>query len=162
MHKFFLTAAFVAAPFAAVADSQTERLEDLTIEMTRVMWGMLAMEAEKEGGNGDPMRAAIAKFEWTDALDSATGCIVDRYNDAVGRRAVDDMFDRMETMIAEMDGLSLDEFTERFDETTFLPDGLTEDDTREINESCGMTDAQLDAMQATGFTAAMMGAMADG
>lgn len=162
MRKLLLTSVLIAAPITALAESQADRLENLTIEMTRVMWGMLASEAEKEGGNGEPMRAAIAKFEWTEALDSATDCLIDRYNDAVGSDAVDGMFDRMEAVVADMEGLSLDEFTEAFDETDFLPDGLTEEDTLEINESCGMTDAQLEAMQATGFTAAMMSAMADG
>lgn len=160
MRTLLMTAALTLIPLSVAAESQADRFADLTERMTRTMWGMMANEAEKEGANGDPMRAAIEKFEWTPALATATDCMLDRYNTAIGSDAVDEMFDRMDGMITQMDGMTLTEFTDEISPEDLMPEGLTEDQTLEINEACGMTDAQLAMMSETGFTAAMMGAMA--
>lgn len=160
MRKLILTTTFILSPFAALAESQGERLEQLSKDMTRIMWGMMAAEVEKEGGDGEPLRAAIAKFTWTDALDAATDCALERYIAEIGSAGVDEMLDRMDAMTTQMGSMTLTQWTDNLDPAELLPEGLTEDESLAISQDCGMLDAQSDMMQETGFTAAMMAGMA--
>jgi len=59
-----------------------------------------------------------------------------------------------------MDGMSITQFSEDIDPTELMPTGMTEAQSIEINEACGMADAQLEMMEQTGFTAALIATMA--
>ena len=159
MRHLLITTALALTPYAATAETQAERFETLTEDMTQVMWGMMATEAENAGGDGTAIRAAIGKFAWTDALDAATTCVLDRYTTQIGSDGIDDLFDRMDRMIGEMDGMSITQFSEDIDPTELMPAGMTEAQSIEINEACGMADAQLEMMEQTGFTAALIATM---
>jgi len=61
MRHLLITTALALTPYAAIAETQAERFETLTEDMTQVMWGMMATEAENAGGDGTAIRAAIGK-----------------------------------------------------------------------------------------------------
>ena len=156
--KHLIIAALVASvPAAAFADSRLDRLEAISEEMTDAMYDAMIRMVEKEGGNPEPLRAAIPSLEWDDTFREAGACVLDKYISASSSSAVDDMLDRMEAFIPEMAEMDLDAFE---DNTDFLPEGVSEDFSISVNEECGMTDVMLDRMEESGFMAAMMQSMA--
>lgn len=156
MYRHITVALFAVLPAMAIAETQLERLETLSERMNTVMIDAMIRMAVKEGANPDPLRAAIPDGTWDDAYREAGACMLDRFKTATTSSEIDRMLDTMEVMIAQMATTDFDEIGEEFD---FLPEGITEDMSLQIDMECGMTDLMLQRMDDSGFTAAMMQSM---
>ena len=94
--------------------------------------------------------------KWDDAMRSAAGCVLERYNEESSVEAVDASFDAFETLIEDMEGK---DFATAFEDDAMekmLPEGITIDASGDISQECGMMDLQIRQMQESGLTAAMM------
>lgn len=152
-----MTAALVSVlPAMAIAETQLERLEDLSERMNAAVFDAMIRMAENEGANPEPLRAAIPDGTWDDAYREAGACMLDRFNTVTTASEIDRMLDTMEVAIAQMATTNLDEIGDEFD---FLPEGVTEDMSVQINMECGMTELMMQRMEDSGFTAAMMQSM---
>lgn len=152
-----MTAALLSVlPAMAIAETQLERLEDLSERMNAAVFDAMIRMAENEGANPEPLRAAIPDGTWDDAYREAGACMLDRFNTVTTASEIDRMLDTMEVAIAQMATTNLDEIGDEFD---FLPEGVTEDMSMQINMDCGMTELMMQRMEDSGFTAAMMQSM---
>jgi hypothetical protein len=152
-----MTAALLSVlPAMAIAETQLERLEDLSERMNAAVFDAMIRMAENEGANPEPLRAAIPDGTWDDAYREAGACMLDRFNTVTTASEIDRMLDTMEVAIAQMATTNLDEIGDEFD---FLPEGVTEDMSVQINMECGMTELMMQRMEDSGFTAAMMQSM---
>jgi hypothetical protein len=152
-----MTAALLSVlPAMAIAETQLERLEDLSERMNAAVFDAMIRMAENEGANPEPLRAAIPDGTWDDAYREAGACMLDRFNTVTTASEIDRMLDTMEVAIAQMATTNLDEIGDEFD---FLPEGVTEDMSMQINMECGMTELMMQRMEDSGFTAAMMQSM---
>lgn len=152
-----MTAALVSVlPAMAIAETQLERLEDLSERMNAAVFDAMIRMAENEGANPEPLRAAIPDGTWDDAYREAGACMLDRFSTVTTASEIDRMLDTMEVAIAQMATTNLDEIGDEFD---FLPEGVTEDMSMQINMECGMTELMMQRMEDSGFTAAMMQSM---
>lgn len=152
-----MTAALLSVlPAMAIAETQLERLEDLSERMNAAVFDAMIRMAEKEGANPEPLRAAIPDGTWDDAYREAGACMLDRFSTVTTASEIDRMLDTMEVAIAQMATTNLDEIGDEFD---FLPEGVTEDMSMQINMECGMTELMMQRMEDSGFTAAMMQSM---
>lgn len=68
------------------------------------------------------------------------------------------MLGEMETALPKMETMSLETMGEEFD---FLPEGVSEDRSLEINSECGLADVMMDRMEQSGFAQAMLQAMVE-
>lgn len=152
-----MTAALLSVlPAMAIAETQLERLEDLSERMNAAVFDAMIRMAENEGANPEPLRAAIPDGTWDDAYREAGACMLDRFSTVTTASEIDRMLDTMEVAIAQMATTNLDEIGDEFD---FLPEGVTEDMSMQINMECGMTELMMQRMEDSGFTAAMMQSM---
>ncbi|MFP7674382.1 hypothetical protein ACG74X_13625 [Marivita sp. S0852] len=157
MRRIIITCVCATFPFAAVAESQLDRLENISEQMNAAMFEAMVRMAEKEGANPAPLRAAIPDGAWDDSFRKAGACLLDKYNAAAGKDEINKMLDAMDAAIPQMADMDLDSSGDEFD---FLPDGMTDDLAIQINSECGLTQLSLDRMEASGFTAALMQSMA--
>jgi len=157
MTRFSLAAALTLLPTIALADTRLERFEDVAQRMNGLMADMMIAEIEAAGGDGTAIREASVAFPpWDDEMRAAAGCAIDGYIDASSANAVDDMIVRMDALIDNAGSMSMDEFSQMASSGETLPEGLTMDESFEINSRCGMTDLQIEAMQESGLMEAMM------
>ncbi|MGB3627374.1 MAG: hypothetical protein WA989_16195, partial [Henriciella sp.] len=153
----YLVCAIALIPGAAFAQSQVERLESLSEDMSRVMAVMMANEVEAQGGDGAALRsAASAMPPWDDRMRAAGACMLDGYESASSRAEVDSMLSNMESAINQMPSMTMTEFTESDMSDGMMPQGMTLEQTAAINEQCGVMELQMEAMQQSGFMEAMM------
>lgn len=156
MYRHMTAALLSVLPAMAIAETQLERLEDLSERMNAAVFDAMIRMAENEGANPEPLRAAIPDGTWDDAYREAGACMLDRFNTVTTASEIDRMLDTMEVAIAQMATTNLDEIGDEFD---FLPEGVTEDMSMQINMECGMTELMMQRMEDSGFTAAMMQSM---
>ncbi len=156
MKKFLAAALLVAFPATAFAETQLERLESISERLNDAIFAAMIRMVEKEGGNPEPLRAAMPDGTWDDAYRDAGACIIDRYTEASSASAVDTMLDEMEAFIPRMAEMDLDAMGE---EPSFLPEGVSEDYSMTVNAECGLTDIMMERMSESGFMAAMMQSM---
>ena len=156
MKRILLAAALVIAPTVSLADSQLDRLEDISERMNDAMFEMMIREAVKEGANPTPLREAIPDAAWDDPMREAGQCMLDRFVGASSKSAVSDMLDKMDAAIPKMAELDIDTMAEEFD---FLPDGVSDELSIQINSECGVAELMMERMDASGFMRAMMEAM---
>ena len=161
MRNLLITSALCLAPMAATADDQLDRFASVMVDMNVLMGEMMALEIEQGGGDGTPVRDALALLEWTPALQTAAACVQDKFADVAGPDTFSTMLDDIEAVIADSQGMTMTEFAESMDPMALIPQGMTQDESLAINEECGLPDAQLAAMSETGFTAAVMAAMSE-
>lgn len=157
MKRLFTTLLLTTLPCAAVADTQLERLEVISEQMNDVMFEMMIREAVKEGANPEPLRAAVPDGSWDAPMRDAGRCLLDRYVEASSASAVNTMLDEMELAIPQMADMDMDAMGEDFD---FLPEGISEDQSIQINSDCGVAELMMERMDGSGFMQAMMEAMA--
>lgn len=156
MKHVLSTVLFVTLPISALAETQLERLETISEQMTSGMFEAMIRMVEKEGGNPAPLRDAIPDSTWNDVYRDAGACLLDRYTNASSASAVDDMLDRMEAFIPEIAEMDLETMEE---DTDFLPEGISEEFSLQVNSECGLTNLMMDRMEESGFMAAMMQSM---
>ena len=71
MKKFLAAALLVAFPATAFAETQLERLESISERLNDAMFAAMIRMVEKEGGNPEPLRAAMPEGTWDDAYRDA-------------------------------------------------------------------------------------------
>lgn len=151
-----LIALCLTAPLPALAQSQLDRLEVISEQMNLGMAQMMAREVAANGGDPAPVLAALPDTAWDAEFRAAGTCMLDRYNAAAGSDAVDTMLDEMEAMVPLLATASIDSMSDM----NPLPAGVTEDQSIEIANACGIVDLSMQRLEESGFTAAMMQAFA--
>ena len=158
MKRILATLVLTTLPCAALAETQLERLERISEEMNEIMFDAMVRMVEKEGGNPEPLRAAIPDSTWNDEYREAGACLLDKLTQASSESAIDQMLSEMDAALPKMADMDLDSIGEDMD---FTPDGISDDYMMDANDECGLVDLSLARMAESGFTAAMMQAMAD-
>lgn len=160
MRKALLAIAFAILPAIGAAQSQLDRMETVSETMNEAMVVMMVKQMEANGANAEPLMAALPDLDWDDEMRAAGQCMLDKYRDRIGSDGVDEMLIAMETFAAEVEalqeaGATMDDMSEP---EGILPEGMTQDESVEITQSCGMMALQLKRMSESGFSAAMMDA----
>ena len=155
MTRLALAAALALVPLSASAQSQLDRLESISERSNDMMLGAMVQMLADEGLDTSTL-PDIPPMEWTDAMRAAGDCMLAAYTAEIGSDGVDRMLGSMETALDDMEGLSLDEMTDVT--ADLLPEGVTEEMSLEITQSCGMIDAQMEWMRETGVMDALFGA----
>ena len=158
MKQLFAAAVFATLPVTAMAETQLERLESIAEQMNDAMFDAMIRMVEKEGGNPAPLREAIPDGAWGAKDREAGACLLEKYTEASSKSAVNDMLDEMEAYIPTLATLDLDAMEDT--DTDFLPEGITEEFSLQVNSECGLTDLMMDRMENSGFMEAMMKSMA--
>ena len=158
MFRFIAPLMVCAAPFAAFAESQLERLESISERMNDAMIEAMIRMVEKEGGNPEPLRAAVPANAWGDDHREAGRCMLEKFNEASSVSAVNQMLTEMEAFIPQLAGMDLDTFG---DDVNLLPEGISEDYSLQVNSECGLSDLMVERMEESGFVAAMMQSMSE-
>ena len=157
MKQVFAAALIAVYPIAVMAETQLERLENISEEMNDAMFDAMVNMVEKQGGNPEPLRSAFPDGAWDAEFRDAGQCLLDRYIDASSEAAVDQMLDDMEAFIPKMAEADLENLG---DEADFLPEGISEEFSVSVNKECGLSDLMMNRMEESGFMAAMMQSMA--
>ena len=152
MFRPILIALTLAAPTALFADTQLDRLEALSEEMNLGMAQLMAREIAANGGDPAPMLAAMPDTSWDAEYRAAGTCMLDGYTSLIGSDGVDAMLDNMEAMLPQMATATMESMAEM----NPLPAGISQDQSIEITQNCGMMEIGMRRMQESGFTAAMM------
>ena len=155
MKRLVTAALFAALPAAAFAETQLERLESISERMMTATLEAMVRQVEEQGGNPEPLREAMPDVSWNDEYRDAGECLLDRFTAASSSSAVTEMLDDMEAYLPQMAEMNLD----TLEDVNFLPDGMTEEQSMEINSECGITEVMMDRMENSGFMAAMMQSM---
>jgi phage gp29-like protein len=156
MKRLITAALFAALPAAAFAENQLERLESISERMMTATLEAMVRMVEKQGGNPAPLRDAMPDVSWNDEYRDAGDCLLERFTAASSSSDVSEMLDEMEAFIPQMAEMDLETMS---DDVNFLPEGMTENQSMEINSECGITDVMMERMEESGFTAAMMQSM---
>jgi hypothetical protein len=156
MKRILLSASIALLPTLAFADSQLDRLEDVSESMNDIMFDMMIREAVNEGADPEPLRAAVPDTSWDKPMRDAGQCMLDKLIEASSEAAVDQMLGEMEAALPKLENMSLETMG---DELDFLPEGISDDRSLEINSECGLADVMMDRMEQSGFTEAMMQSM---
>jgi len=157
MKQVLAAALFAMLPGAVLAESQLDRLESVSERMMSATLDAMVRMVEKEGGNPDPLRAALPDMDWDAEYREAGACMLERFVNASSKSAVDQMLDDMEIFIPKMAEMDIDDMDQN---ANFLPDGVSEAYSMSVNEDCGTTALLLKRLEESGFMAAMMQSMA--
>ena len=155
MKQYLFAASITLIPSAIFADN-LESFEALSNQMNALMGEMMAKEVDAAGGDGDIIRAAVPVDAWNDEAREAATCILDRYEAEIGQDGIDEMMGRMESVFPAMSEMTMTEFTDSEALVDMQPEGMTEEMSVQITQECGMMKVQMDRMEASGFSAAMM------
>jgi len=102
--------------------------------------------------------AVIPDFDWDAEMREAGTCMLDEYTAILAESGVDEMLTAMEGLTEELTAMA--DAGQRMDgmpdTSAILPEGLTPQDSAQIAQGCGMMALQLERMDASGFTDAMM------
>jgi hypothetical protein len=153
MIRTLLAALVFLVPAAAIADSQLDRMEALAEDMNLGMAKMMVREITAAGGDPAPLMAALPDTKWDDEYRAAGRCLLDKYTQAAGPAAVDLMLDQMEAMIPKLETATMESMGD--DAMDIQPAGVTQEQSIEFTQSCGMIEQALRRMQESGFSAAM-------
>jgi len=159
MKTYLIAGALAVLPNLSMADDLA-KFEELSNRMNALMGEMMAKEVDAAGGNGNIIRDAVPVDAWNDAARDAAECILDRYKAEIGPDGITDMMARMEGAFDAMEVMTMTEFTDSGAFDDMQPEGMTEEMSVQITQECGMMEVQLERMEASGFSAAMMEAYA--
>ena len=144
-------AGLLSFPLTATADSQLERFEEISERGSEITMELMVRQYASMGADGDAIRAAIPDGEWDDEYREAGQCLLNRYEDIIGKSGVDDMLDRMESMFDQLDQASA-----TFEDMEALGDvnaveGVSTEDQMAIMTDCGIMEINMRRMQESGF-----------
>ena len=160
MKTILAAAAVLVLPGAVAAQSQLDRMETVSEKMNDAMMMMMVNEMAANGADPEPLIATMPELTWDAEMREAGACMLDAYQAEIGGDGVDTMLTRMEAFADEVARLSADDLSmEAIDENLdILPEGMTEERSMEITQTCGMLELQMRRMDASGFMEAMMNA----
>ena len=147
------------APTPGLAQSRLDRLENLSEEVTAMVYVKMVEELAPDRAESEVIAAAMPDATWDDDFREAGRCILEAYETESGEDAVDQMLSDMEDALPRMADASMEDMEEM---SSFLPAGLTEDESLRINQECGMMELQRERMMQSGFMEAMMKAAQGG
>lgn len=156
MKQLISVLVFAALPVSAIAETQLERLERVSEQMNDAMYEAMIRMVERQGGDTAPLRDAMPASTWDEDFRAAGACMLDRFTDKSSPEAVTQMLDEMEAFLPEVATMDLENAEE---DMNFLPDGISEDYSIQVNSECGLSEIMMQRMQESGFSAAMMQAM---
>ena len=144
-------ATLLSFPLIATADSQLERFEKISERGSEIMMELMVRQYASMGADGDAIRAAIPDGKWDDEYREAGQCLLDRYENIIGKSGVDDMLDRMESMFDQLDQASA-----TFEDMEALGDinaveGVSTEEQMAIMTDCGIMEINMRRMQESGF-----------
>lgn len=140
-------AAALLAPLPVAAQSQLERMEELSEQVSALMnEAMIAQVPALEGNMPDPA--------WDEPMRAAYSCMLEGYVDASSEAAVDGMLDEMETMLETATAETL--MSGETSQAVQLPDGLSEEQAQGLMQSCGLMEVIMARMAASGAMQVMM------
>ena len=133
----------IAAP--ATAQSTFERLEAVAVTMNGMMFDAMVAQTPALEGN-------MPTAEWSDGLRTAYQCMYDGFVDRVGEPAIADMVTQME---AQLETITPEEVLMGGGDIE-NPEGLSDAQAAEIVTNCGMMEAFMSHMSASGAMQILM------
>lgn len=156
MKRCLATVAIVLMPTAVFAQSQLERLEAVSEQTNEIMIVKMVEEMTAEtGADPAPIMEMLPDMSWDAEFRSAGECMLEKYEEKIGRKGIDTMLDNMEEVVPTMAEKSIEEMGEDFD---ILPEGMTISDSISIQQDCGMMELAQKRMSESGFMEAMFSA----
>jgi hypothetical protein len=141
-----LGAALVAATtLPSVAQSTFERLEAVAVAMNEMMFDAMVEETPALEGN-------MPTAAWSDDLRTAYTCMYDGYVAEAGEEAIAVMVTSMEETLATATAAEL----LAGDASAENPEGISDERALEIVGGCGMMEAFMDHMTASGAMQILM------
>lgn len=140
-----LSATLVLAALPVAAQSTFERLEAVAVTMNEMMFEAMVEGTPALDGN-------MPSPEWSDDLRIAYTCMFDGYVAEVGEPVVADMVTAMEATLVTNTPQQLLEGGGGVEN----PEGITDERAIEIVGGCGMMEAFMDHMTASGAMQIMM------
>lgn len=134
-----IAAAFIALPVAASAQSQLERFEALSEQMTALTYQGLAEQYPV-------LQGILPETDWGRPERRAGRCAVRRYEAAVGEDGVIAMLDELEAAIGT--AAPADILDGSFNPG--VPEGLTAAQVQQINTECGLLELQMQRLAEIG------------
>lgn len=137
----------LCVPLPAMAQSQLERMEGLSVQATTLMNEALVMQIPALEGN-------LPAPEWDERTRTAYACMLDGYIEAVGEDGVDAMLGQMEETLdgATAEELMNGEMAQGID----TPEGMTEEQTQALVSDCGVIEVMMARMAESGAMTVMM------
>lgn len=140
-----LAVATVMMPFAAAAETQIERMERISVAMNELTYAGLIQQMPALEGNMPPA-------DWDDGMRAAYVCLLDEIEDEIGSDGVDELLDNMEEAMVGVTASQV--LNGEFQPD--VPEGLTDAQMQEFTGSCGVVEALMMRMAASGAMAIMM------
>lgn len=135
----------LAIPGAALAETQLERMERLSVQINEMTYAGLVTQMPQLAGNMPPAT-------WDAAMREAYVCLLDEVEDEIGSDGVDEMLDNMETAMVGV--TANDVLSGAF--SPAVPEGLTDAQLQSFTNSCGVVEALMMRMAASGAMSIMM------
>jgi len=137
-------AALIVLPAAAQAQSQLERFEALSEEMTALTYQGLAEQYPV-------LQGILPEAEWGRPERRAGRCAIRRYEAAVGEDGVSAMLDELEAAIGTAAPADILDGTFN----PGVPAGLTAAQVQQINTECGLLELQMQRLAESGAMQAL-------
>ncbi len=139
-----LAAALVTLPLAAAAQTQLERFEDLSEQMTALTYQGLAEQYPV-------LQGILPETDWGRPERRAGRCAIRDYEEAVGEDGVEAMLNELEAAIAT--AAPADILNGTFNPG--VPEGLTAAQVQQINTECGLLELQMERLAESGAMQAL-------
>jgi hypothetical protein len=139
-----VTAALIALPLAAQAQSQLERFEALSEQMTALTYQGLAEQYPV-------LQGILPDADWGRPERRAGRCALREYEDAVGEDGVTAMLNELEAAIGS--AAPSDILDGSFNPG--VPEGLTAAQVQQINTECGLLELQMQRLAESGAMQAL-------
>ncbi len=139
-----LTAALLTLPIAAQAQSQLDRFEALSEQMTELTYQGLAEQVPALDG-------VLPSADWDRPMRRAGRCAIRGYERAVGEAGVEAMLVELEQAIGSARPSDILDGTF----SAGVPQGLTNQDVQRINNDCGMIELQMERLAESGAMQAL-------
>ncbi|MEJ6392514.1 hypothetical protein V8J82_04550 [Gymnodinialimonas sp. 2305UL16-5] len=141
-----LAALAICVPMAAVAQSNLDRFEALSEQMTALTYqGLVEQVPALEG--------QLPSVEWDRPMRRAGRCALRAYERSVGEDGVTAMLNELERAIATASPSDI--LTGSFE--AGVPAGLTANEVQTINNDCGMVELQMQRLAESGAMQALQG-----
>lgn len=144
-------AGLLSLSLTAAADSQLERFEEISERGSEITMELMVRQYASMGADADAIRAAIPDGEWDDEYREAGQCVLDRYQNIIGKSGIDDMLDRMETMFDQVDQESATfESLEALGDMNTI-EGISTEEQIAITTDCRLIEINMRRMSESGF-----------
>ncbi|MEM0912573.1 MAG: hypothetical protein AAGJ37_16485 [Pseudomonadota bacterium] len=141
----------------AYADSQLERMEVLSEELSQLMYDAMIDEVAAEGVDVSNLKKLVPDVGWDGPMRDAAKCVLGKYEDKIGSKGIDEMLDKLEGILPELRKGGGMQALEAMPD--IQPKGISDEEAIALNQECGMVDQMQKNMMADGFMTELMKAM---